>query len=739
MRSAIGLVLLILVVRAAPAAQPVSFRAPDVYPIQGATQLIAADFNGDGYPDLAVPQNSYSYNTVAILLNNGHGSFRPAVTYTVGAQPSAVAAGDFNGDGKLDLAVANGNNCYELPQPCSSSFSILLGNGDGTFQPAITYSAGSAPVAVAAGDFNHDGKLDLVLVNNGYIAEGTTVSVLIGNGDGSFQPAVDYTAAEGADSVALADFNGDGKLDLAVGTGSGIALLLGNGDGTFQPAALVGVPNVSAVAAGDLNGDGKIDLVACAPDNLRGADTVYVLLGNGNGTFQSPVGYRAEAYPYALTLADLNGDGNLDVAVANAAELYRDATTPGVTVLLGAGDGTLQRGRSYNYFSANEGIAAADFRHDGQMDLAASLADGFYASVMVLRGEGNGRFQDVTSYSMPAYPDSAAVADFDGDGKPDLAIASTETPEVSILLGAGKGSFQKPVNYPAAANPESIATADFNGDGKPDLVMDNDGLDAVSIMLGNGDGTFQSPVTYPVSNNARLLITGDFNGDHHPDVVTIGWLDSTGTISILLGNGDGTLRPATSFSIGTTIHFIAAADFNHDGKLDLAACNEFPSTVSVMLGNGDGTFQPPIATDIGGYCGNFAVADLNGDGKPDLVIQNITLEDSIPYLTVMLGKGNGTFGPGHTLSVLYPGGDIAIADYNGDGNLDIAVTDGESDSMAVLLGKGNGAFDPARYFAGGSPFAFMSTGDFNADGKPDLVIGNEASSGSITVMINTTP
>jgi hypothetical protein len=105
----------------------------------------------------------------------------------------------------------------------------------------------------------------------------------------------------------------------------------------------------------------------------------------------------------------------------------------------------------------------------------------------------------------------------------------------------------------------------------------------------------------------------------------------------------------------------------------------------------------------------------------------------------MLGKGNGTFGPGHTLSVLYPGGDIAIADYNGDGNLDIAVTDGESDSMAVLLGKGNGAFDPARYFAGGSPFAFMSTGDFNADGKPDLVIGNEASSGSITVMINTTP
>ena len=299
------------------ATSSIALSAPRGFDAGSGPQSVAVgDFNGDGKPDLAVV-NSYS-NNVSILLGNGDGTFQIHVDYPTGAQPGSVAIGDFNGDGKLDLAVVNSY---------SNNVSVLLGNGNGTFQPAVSYGTGSGtgPAFVAVGDFNRDGKLDLAVANS----NSTYVSVLLGNGDGTFQTAVNYDVGGAPTSIAVGDFNHDGKLDLAVavpvpGPSTYVSMLLGNGDGTFQTAVNYNAPYApDAVAVGDFNGDGNLDLVVG-----NRSSNISVFLGNGDGTFRTAVNYSAGYNPSSVAVGDFNNDGTLDLAVANSGS----STT--VTVLL---------------------------------------------------------------------------------------------------------------------------------------------------------------------------------------------------------------------------------------------------------------------------------------------------------------------------------------------------------------------------------------------------------------------
>jgi hypothetical protein len=334
--------------------------------------LISADFNGDGKSDLAVANSGD--NTVSILLGNGGGTFtaqQPKLA--TGSVPYSLTAGDFNGDGKLDLAVTNFAN--GMP----STVSIFLGNGDGTFQAPATYAVGTGPISVITGDFNGDSKLDLAVANQ----NDHSVSILLGNGDGSFQAHVDYPAGTSdVAAVAFGDFNGDGKLDLALTNPSSdtVSVLLGNGDGTFQ--APVAYPTGTsgdhpiAVSAVDLNGDGKLDL---AVTNLN-AKTVAILLGNGNGTFQPKVSYPttngASIGPTAMTTGDFNGDGKIDLAIS-------DQGDNSVSILLGNGDGTFQSPLEFTTGSFATGVAAGDFNGDGRLDLAVANFSSNNVSIML--------------------------------------------------------------------------------------------------------------------------------------------------------------------------------------------------------------------------------------------------------------------------------------------------------------------------------------------------------------------
>jgi hypothetical protein len=325
----------------------------------GLDSMAAGDFNGDGKPDLAVA-NSGS-NNVSVLLGNGDGTFHAAVNYTVGSNPISVAVGDFNGDGKLDLVTANSG---------SNNISVLLGNGDGTFQAAINHAVGINPYSVAAGDINGDGKLDVAVANRG----SNTVSVLLGNGNGTFGIAPAYAVGYSPSSVAIGDVNGDGKLDLAVAnTGSNtVSVLLGFGTGLFIPAVNYAVgTNPCTVALGDISGDGKLDIVTAN----YGSNDVSVLLGHGNGTFATAVSYSTSGSgPNQAILTDINGDSRADVVVANW-----DWAHP-VNVLLSNSDGSLQTPLSYatGYASA---VTAADFNVDGRKDLAVEVN---YSSAIVL-------------------------------------------------------------------------------------------------------------------------------------------------------------------------------------------------------------------------------------------------------------------------------------------------------------------------------------------------------------------
>jgi hypothetical protein len=512
-----------------------------------------------------------------------------------------VAVGDFNGDGTLDLAVANFG---------SNTVSVLLGNGDGTFQAARAFPAGASPRAVAVGDFNGDGLPDLAVAN---AAVNGTVSVLLGNGDGSFHAPVGLpTGARQPVSVAVGDFNGDGFQDLAVANyGNGttdpgsVSVLLGNGDGSFQDPGnfATGGRQPIAVAVGDFNGDGLPDLAVA---NLN-SNTVSVLPGAGDGTFQPARFFPVGSQPFGVAVADFNGDGVLDLAVVNYSFERSD-----VSLLLGLGDGTFQPARSFPAGGYSRSLAVGDFNGDGIPDLAV----GSYYEVLVLLGTGDGSFQPARSFPAGYNPSAVAVGEFNGDGLPDLAVA--EYRDVSVLLGTGGGAFEAAPSYAVGSIPVSVAVGDFNRDGIADLATANANSANVSVLLGNGDGTFQPARDFPAGEYPSAVAVGDFNGDGLPDLVT-----NSG--KVLLGNGDGTFQPPITYGPGG--YAVAVGDFNRDGLPDLAVVNSF-GTVSVLLGNGDGSFQTtPNSYVAGRDPDSGAVADFNGDGWPDLAAANYYSDD----------------------------------------------------------------------------------------------------------------
>ena len=703
------------------------------------SSLAVRDLNGDGNLDVVVANYGCSpcsppiRGSVSVLVGNGDGTFQAVAKYDTGPNPQSVAVGDFNGDGKPDLAVANDG---------STNIAVLLGNGDATFQAAVSYGMGGAPPRatdiLTTGDFNGDNKLDLAVANSG------GVSVLFGNGDGTFQPAVSYATGANPESVAAGDFNADGKPDLAVASGNGVSVLLNTGDGTFQAAVNYGAGgSTGSVVAGDFNGDGKTDLAVATWAGSPASYNVSVLLGDGNGAFQTAVPYVVGSAPYSVTAGDFNGDGKSDLAVA---------TDVGISVLLGNGDGTFQTAVNYGAGNQPSFVVAGDFNSDGKPDLA--VTDGLSGTVAVLLGNGDGTFQAGLNVGAGWAPVSVAASDFNSDGKLDLAVVNSGSPSggsVTVLLGAGDGSFTlSPVSSGVGSAPSFVAVGDFNGDDKPDLAVAHIFSDVVSVLLGKGDGTFQAAVNFAAGTNPASVAIGDFNGDSKIDlaVAVTGRYPANGGVSVLLGKGDGTFEAAVNYGAGTNPVSVATGDFNGDGKLDLAVVNQgaTPSnqsrgTVSVLLGNGDGTFQVAVNYGAGIGPASVAVGDFNGDGKPDLAVANTgSFTNNTPTedgsVSLLSGKGDGTFqaavGFGTGISPI----SIAVSDFNGDGRLDLAVVSHDR-NVSVFSGNGDGTLQaPVNYAAGSQP-VFVVAGDFNGDGKPDLAVANGFSVGAVSVLLNT--
>lgn len=659
--------------------------------------------------------------------------FENARTFPVGQFPLNITAGDFNRDGRADLVVANSG---------ADTLSVLIGNGDGTFKKHHEYPVGGSGTAdVIVGDFNNDGKLDLAV--SAVTAQGSGIlGVLLGNGDGTFQPPITEQFSNPLGALVAGDFNGDGKLDLVVirsdnKYGSVLFLLLGNGDGTFQPPLNI-AQGTSSVAAGDINHDGKLDLITTQRSN-QDNDIASIRLGNGDGTFQEPSNYSVGYLAYSVVIADFNRDGRLDFAVASYCQKNHYCGLGyvpgypfgGITVFVAQGDGTFKQSANllaggYPIEVGASGMAAADVDGDGNLDLINANGN----DIAVFRGEGDGTFKDVLKFGSGHFPAGVAVGDFNGDHNLDIAVTNYGDSNVGVLLGTGEGKFAASLDSDAALYPPTwIATADFNRDGKMDVVVGTG--NEISVLLGRGNGLFRPALTYSAGYQPRTVVTGDFNGDGNPDVAALSPCSSPGcsppgTIALFMGNGDGTLQPPTYINVAEYAS-LAVGDFNHDGKLDLAVTDG--DYVDVLLGNGDGTFQAPIKSPAAGP-GYITAADLNGDGNLDIVATALGNK-----VAVLLGNGDGTFQKPVTYGVGENPNFVAVGDFNGDGKLDLAVTSALPygkpirGSITIFLGNGHGSFTPlVRYYVKATPTC-VAVGDFDHDGIPDLAITDAAGHG----------
>ena len=660
-------------------------------PAGGSAASVVGDFNGDGNPDIALVNPGG--NSVTVFLGTGAGSVGAGTTYPAGNAPASVAAADMDGDGHTDLVVANhGDN----------TVSVLPGNGDGTFRSAKSYPAGAGPAAIAIGDFNQDGRLDLAIGTQTYTVNSYSgaVEILMNTGSG-FAPPLEYAKGSAPQSLVAADFDGDGILDLAVGdtNANQVRMLLGNKGGTFRavlPVNVAGYPDY--LAAADFNNDGKLDLAV-----LHGnAEIISVVMGNGDGTFGSPASYDAvygqtSFFPvgYAngdgnlVPVGDFNGDGNLDL-------LVYDYLSNEVRILFGRGDGTFTGPPAYPFGTGPNAtfLATGDFSGSGNLD--AITDDQLTDAIFYFAGNGNGTFQQpVNLMQGSAIPQTgfsaAVVGDFNGDGRPDLAVAGRFGSSVTLLLNTGSGGFAAPVQFSSGGlNPTGIAAADFDGDGNLDLAVANSadyngGTGSLVVFKGDGKGAFTQTASFSSTGLAPAAVAAaDLNGDGKPDLVVTdaGTFSGSenGALYVLLNQGRGSFGQPAVYLEGTLPGPIAIGDVNGDHKPDLVVSNI--QGVGVMSGNGDGTFEPPVYYTVAFGPTSIVIADLNADGKPDLILGSCCGPSEVIYLQ---GNGDGTFQPPFYMSAGASPSSVAVGDLNDDGLPDVLISGGFGGSPGSLI------------------------------------------------------
>ena len=809
--------LLMALAGTVPAAAQISFVEPAVAPPiffsppgngqEGVIGVAKGDFNGDGFLDLAVTKDGGAGGaSVMVMLGNGDGTFQNPISMPLssGMNVGMLLAKDFNGDGILDLMVVVSGNQVLFYQ----------GLGDGTFANPVAISTAGQAISIQAADLNGDGKLDLVAANN----PNRTVTVLLGNGDGTFQtPAVYAITGSNPEDLAIGDIDSVNGPDIVVGCpeSHSIEVLLNKGDGTF-PSATTSYDArliVHGLYLADFDVDGKLDVVVTGDNGPTAGSSIGFIKGNGDGTFQSPPNQNFQAVEnlprrrFSENVApDLNGDGIPDILVTH------DGDANFVTVGVGLGNGhfNIQEwvaspgpGFSPDFLgdvpladgNSPFSVVAGDFNGDGLPDLAvASVATGSRAgglSILLGTGLTGGSFAAPLAFALSSHPGGTAgvfgeagqyflsLGDFNNDGNVD-AVAVTTSPStggsLDFLAGRGDGTFGFPVQTIVGGGCPAddttpfgppIRAADINQDGNLDIAMVGSlniplSIHCVSGMMvgyGNGDGTFSLMGASARSDwqgfVVQNFVIADFNGDGKLDLAVLRWNTVTTLLEVYLWpfnthieTIDGQDRVVLDVSYSTVVRNprnqwgIVAGDFDGDGLLDLVAHSDAdgggPESLLFFKGKGDGTFTQSSQANAGFFnILDFKAADLNNDGKLDLV------GSSGRAVYAALGNGDGTF----KALVVYDlapqsqvpqGAPADVVDLNGDGNLDLTIALVGA-GLAVLPGKGDGTFSTVVRFAEGNTQArTVNVADLNGDGKPDLVVGrvNSTDLNFLTVLIN---
>jgi hypothetical protein len=704
-----------------------SFAAPAVFDLGAAPKAVAVGhLEGTSAPLDVVTANANG--TLSVLVGNGDGSFQNPINITTGATPTAVAVGDLLGNGLDDIVTANTNN----------TLSVLLSNGNGTFQDARTVNNGGFVLSLALSDLVGNGRQDILAAE----PDGT-LSVLLTNSDGSFQSPITSQAGSRLNGVAVGDFNRDGKPDVAVATDTGLTIMQGNGDGTFSLLNQInfGVDDMgfqlgaASVTAADLGANGTVDLVA-----NNGAT---VLLGNGDGTFQ--IIQNSFAAAQATVVTDVNGDGKPDIVELNIGTQF---SAPTLRVAIGNGDGTFHPGASANTGLPDDLIAAGDFRGTGRSDLV--LAQSFGHLLTILPNNGDGTFATAPTVSTGAPGDMlspVATGVFTASGRQDIVVSGFDgnnTGLERILFNNGDGTFTTgpTISLGRPVIPGSVVVGDFTGNGHQDIAVTTF-FGQLDVILGNGDGTFQAPITGFTTDSQHplgLIVVGDFNRDGRLDIAMRSMVLQNGqqipVVTILQSNGDGTFTKTATYTVGNFAlgGTLTTADLRGNGTLDLITTSSDIGgvmNVKVLFSNGDGTFQAPVTIFTGDRAISLAVGNFVGNGRNDILVTKFD-----GTANVLANNGDGTFASPIVSKFDSSLGSPKVADFFGDGKL--SLVSGVNGVVSVFRGNGDGTFQaPVDYLVGAGAHNPL-VADLNGDGKPDLVVGNSLTQ-DVSILLNTSP
>jgi hypothetical protein len=780
-----------------------SFGALTVSNVRAIGSTVTADFNSDGRVDVATAATSG--DTISVALGGGDGTFALASVALTGSRPLSIGAGDFNGDAKTDLVTAHSSNT-------ESKLTLLLGDGAGGFLASSDISIMQAStdtfIFMVVADFNADGKADVAAELDRF----HTVAVLLGDGAGNFtnkklsDSGLSPAGFLGIDTIAAADFNRDGKLDLVVGNASGVSALLGDGAGGFAaPVAIRTDIRVLSVAVGDFNRDGKPDLAA-AGFNITAA--VSVLLGDGDGGFGPPTIYSSEAsWAVPIKSADFNGDGHADLAVNDTSGL--------MLILQGDGAGGFRGAAAYA--EGNRVLSAGDLDGDGRTDLIVTSEPEDFVTTL-LNTCGTAEVKSALQFNQPLYSapfeepngsvtvtvvrtgslEGAATVDYaSSDGTADASdyvplsgtahfAAGVASKNILInikddQISEGEENFNLTLSNPTGATLGGQSRAVFligPSDDPPRLSVRD-----VSMAEGNS-GLTEVVFNVFFSKPSALPVKVDYETEDDTAVAGEDYVGTSGTLTYSPGetvktltvrvNGDtldetteafivkltnptnavlsapfhgvGTIRDDDSscpepsfgrpnnFAAGPAPWAVVAADFNRDGRLDLAVGNDDSSSVSILLGDGAGGFAAASNFPAVVRPRSLAAGDFNGDGKPDLAATGSPGLGSTA-VAVLLGDGAGRFGAPSTFNAGREPAAVAVVDLNGDAKADLAVANSSSFDVSILLGDGAGGFGAAtNYTAGGRPVS-IAAGDFNSDGRADLVTATQNPDGA-SIFIN---
>jgi hypothetical protein len=674
-----------------------------------------------------------------------------------GGVPQQVLTADVNKDGFADLIASNDNG----------KVTVLLGKGNGTFAPPVTIAtiSGGAP-PTALGDFNSDGVPDLAILSK----SANMVWIYIGHGDGTFAAPTKTSTPASPAQIAVGDVNGDGRADVVTISPSGLSAYLGDGHGGLQTAITTATSMVgNTLALGDVNTDGRLDVMV----------ETTTFLGRGDGHFtqiNNPVDLVGPYSPAQQVLADLDADGNLDLVVA--ALSFARGVLGSVVICWGNGDGTFQGGMPLTAGTDEASVVVVDINRDGKADLAAASSTN---STGILLNQGGRRFAPAVSYrtnnrltgNLPVL--RLTSADFNGDGQPDLAIATQNGIQLVRNVGGGKFFAQTAIELGGTGG--DLFALRLNGDAHQDLTVESyigpNGLGNLLVLYGDGVGQFPQRFTsfadaYPDfsglavgdlnrdgrqdlaygvadvgvstllnSGNAFVngpssgilpafgMVAGDFNNDGFSDLVVNDGPNSN--VILYLNNGDDTFRAATSYATGGFSVSIRAMDINKDGKRDLILTDDHTNAITVLLGNGNGTFQPARLSPVSKTPIGFTVGDFNRDGKLDVAVAQDQLID------ILLGRGDGTFAQETSYPTAGPVYSLIQTDLRHDNKQDLLFVD--SQLLWLQYGNGDGTFQPPVSFnVGPNPIA-LTVGDFNEDGAPDVAV-SDAQSYSLALLLN---